>query len=101
MDKKLIMAPVSNQSTQNKIDRNQANLPLPEQPPVASDWQSMDESKVNVSSGRVESHTGTGPHATTGTRGPPANLETAEDEMSKIGRQGKDNLSGPPKDAKY
>lgn len=88
-------------SKQSRIDRNQANLPLPEQPPVASDWQSMDATTVNVGSGRVESHTGTGPHSTTGTHGPPANLETAQEDMSKIGREGKDNLSGPPKDAAY
>ena len=92
---------MSNESKQSQIDRNQANLPLPEQPPVASDWQSMDESTVNVGSGRVESHTGTGPHSTTGMRGPQANQDTAENDMSKIGREGKDNLSGPPKDAKY
>lgn len=92
---------MSNESKQSKIDRVQANLPLPEQPPVASDWQSMDETKVNVGSGRVESHTGTGPHSTAGVREPPVNTETAEEEMSKIGREGKDELPGPPKDAKY
>lgn len=62
----------------------------------------MDETKVNVGSGRVESHAGTGPHAKVGTQGAAAvNTESAENEMSKIGREGKDNLSGPPKDAKY
>jgi hypothetical protein len=45
------------------IEERKANLPLPEQPPVASDWQSADERNVNVGSGGVSgdiSHSGLG-----------------------------------------
>lgn len=51
-------------STQSVVDKNtdkkadientKSNLPLPEEPPVASDWNSADQSTVNVGSGRVE-----------------------------------------------
>lgn len=37
-----------------QIDQVKANLPLPDQPPVASDWSSSDQRTVNVGSGRVE-----------------------------------------------
>lgn len=92
----------NSKSTQSRIDRNKANLPLPDQPPVASDWNSMDETTVNVGSGRVESHSGTGPHATSGLREPQAGgMGSAKENLGELGREGKDNLSGPPKDAKY
>ncbi|KAJ5833866.1 hypothetical protein N7474_002177 [Penicillium riverlandense] len=37
-----------------EIDKVKADLPLPEQPPVASDWSSSDQRTVNVGSGRFE-----------------------------------------------
>lgn len=37
------------------VAERQANLPLPEQTPVPSDWQSADARNVNVGSGRVGS----------------------------------------------
>lgn len=37
-----------------KIERVKANLPLPEDPPAASDWNSADSRTVNVGSGAVE-----------------------------------------------
>lgn len=39
------------QSKDQKIANAQANLPLPEQPPTASDWQSADARTVNVGAG--------------------------------------------------
>lgn len=90
---------VSNQSNQSRAEQNRANLPLPEDPPVKSDFNSMDKSTVNVGSGRVESHAGTGPHSTTGQQA--MNTKQAQADMSKIGREGKENLDGPPKDASY
>ncbi|KAI9830165.1 MAG: hypothetical protein M1819_005842 [Sarea resinae] len=42
------------------IDERKANLPLPDQPPVESDWNSADASKVNVGSGAVEGDISTG-----------------------------------------
>ncbi|KAI9802980.1 MAG: hypothetical protein M1825_002213 [Sarcosagium campestre] len=87
------------------ISERQANLPLPEQPPVASDWNSADARNVNVGSGRVESDKSTGggiDDRTTGESsarvdGNELNKSTAPD--SSVGRQGKDNLDGLPKDA--
>ncbi|KAL8392939.1 hypothetical protein RB595_002941 [Gaeumannomyces hyphopodioides] len=86
------------ESKQDLINRRQANLPLPEQPPVASDWQSADARNVNVGSGRVESDISTGDAASTGLREPAT--VSAEVDMSRIGRQGKDNLKEAPKDAR-
>ncbi|KAI0812064.1 hypothetical protein GGR55DRAFT_640284 [Xylaria sp. FL0064] len=79
-----------------KVEAARANLPLPEQPPVPSDWQSADSRTVNVGSGRVESDISTGDGSTAGLREP---ASKADVDLSGIGRQGKDNLEGPPKDA--
>ncbi|ROW00819.1 hypothetical protein VMCG_06544 [Cytospora schulzeri] len=87
------------QSKADKINKAQSNLPLPEQPPVASDWNSSDERTVNVGSGRdVASDISTGAGSTSGLR-EPATKSSGETDMSGIGRQGKDGLEGPPKDA--
>ncbi|KUI74424.1 hypothetical protein VM1G_09768 [Cytospora mali] len=87
------------QSKADKIAEAQSNLPLPEQPPVASDWQSADARNVNVGSGRdVQSDFSTGDASTAGLRGP-STKSSGETDMSGIGRQGKDGLDGPPKDA--
>lgn len=87
------------QSKADKIAEAQSNLPLPEQPPVASDWNSADARNVNVGSGRdVASDISTGAGSTAGLR-EPATKSSGETDMSNIGREGKDNLDGPPKDA--
>ncbi|KAJ5618881.1 hypothetical protein N7510_002865 [Penicillium lagena] len=39
-----------------QIDRVKANLPLPDQPPTASDWSSSDQRTVNVGSGGLSGH---------------------------------------------
>lgn len=74
------------QSKADKIDEVKANLPLPEQPPVASDWQSADARTVNVGSGRsgAEANIGTGPGAESGLRGPATKGDSMD--MSAIGR---------------
>ncbi|KAL4806666.1 hypothetical protein BDV18DRAFT_137982 [Aspergillus unguis] len=36
------------------IENTKSNLPLPDQPPTASDWNSADQRTVNVGSGRFE-----------------------------------------------
>ncbi|KAH9906923.1 hypothetical protein F4778DRAFT_724005 [Xylariomycetidae sp. FL2044] len=87
------------QSKADKIEETKANLPLPEQPPVAPDWQSADARNVNVGSGRLESDISTGPGSTSGLREPASKGDDVD--LSKVGRQGKDNLPGPPKDAAY
>ncbi|KAH6625373.1 hypothetical protein C7974DRAFT_395985 [Boeremia exigua] len=60
------------------VDEVKANLPLPEQPPVASDFNSADARTVNVGSG-----------------GPAADSSA----VGSAGREGKDGLSGIPNDA--
>lgn len=62
------------------IEERKANLPLPDQPPVASDFNSADARTVNVGSGAVSE--------------PP----TTGGDFSK-GREGADNLGGLPNDA--
>lgn len=85
------------QSKADKIEEVRAKLPLPEQPPVASDWQSADARNVNVGSGSISSDVSTGPGSSTGLREPAT--QGSDIDMSSIGRQGKDNLESPPKDA--
>ncbi|KAI1133334.1 hypothetical protein F5Y10DRAFT_260214 [Nemania abortiva] len=81
-----------------KVEEARSNLPLPEQPPVASDWNSADARNVNVGSGGVQSDISTGAGATSGLREPAS--KATDVDLSGVGRQGKDNLEGPPKDAK-
>ncbi|GAO14674.1 uncharacterized protein UV8b_04641 [Ustilaginoidea virens] len=75
------------QSKADKIAEVQANLPLPEQPPTAPDWQSADARTVNVGSGRVEAHVGTGKAAEAGLREPAT--KDAGMDMGGIGRDGR------------
>ncbi|KAF4880891.1 hypothetical protein CGCSCA1_v000263 [Colletotrichum siamense] len=76
------------QSKADKINKVQQNLPLPEQPPVASDWQSADARNVNVGSGGdAERKIGTETASTSGLREP---ASKAAEDLSSIGRQGND-----------
>ncbi|BCS18501.1 uncharacterized protein APUU_11329A [Aspergillus puulaauensis] len=45
---------MSESNVKSKIENTKANLPLPEQPPTASDWNSADQRAVNVGSGGIE-----------------------------------------------
>ncbi|KAM5352235.1 hypothetical protein ACJ41O_004958 [Fusarium nematophilum] len=74
------------QSKDQKIADTQANLPLPEQPPTASDWQSADARTVNVGAGREEGRIGTDAAARSGLRGPSTQGEAVD--VSSIGREG-------------
>ena len=94
-------------SKQEIIDERKANLPLPEQPPVASDFNSADASTVNVGSGRLQSDISAGKGSET-LRGPAtgeSDVRVSGEEWktnaagSGVGREGKDNLSGIPNDA--
>lgn len=97
----------STKSKSEIIDERQANLPLPEQPPVASDWNSADASKVNVGSGGVAEDISYG-GGSDSLRGPATSdsaVRTDGDEFNKnagapgaVGREGHDNLDGLPKD---
>ncbi|OTB01168.1 hypothetical protein M426DRAFT_323678 [Hypoxylon sp. CI-4A] len=86
------------QSKADHAEEVKSNLPLPDQPPVASDWNSADARNVNVGSGGVQSDISTGAGATSGLREPASKKDDVD--LSSVGRQGKDNLEGPPKDAK-
>ncbi|KAL9098838.1 MAG: hypothetical protein Q9163_005567 [Psora crenata] len=92
------------------IEERRTNLPLPEQPPVASDWNSSDGSKVNVGSGGVESDISYGGggdslrEPATSDSSVRADGETLHNHAGApnagIGRQGHDHLDELPKDAR-
>jgi hypothetical protein len=72
------------------VDERKANLPLPEQPPVASDFNSADARTVNVGSGGQEAGISSGSGSL---------REPATGDASGAGREAKDGLSGIPNDA--
>ncbi|RYC89847.1 hypothetical protein BFJ63_vAg7325 [Fusarium oxysporum f. sp. narcissi] len=74
------------QSKDQKIAETQANLPLPDQPPKASDWQSADARTVNVGAGKQEGPIGTDSAAQSGLREPATKGE--EVDLSNVGREG-------------
>ncbi|KAK8930260.1 hypothetical protein MANI_113571 [Metarhizium anisopliae] len=73
-------------SKADRIAEVQANLPLPDQPPTASDWQSADARNVNVGAGRTEAHVGTDNGAESGLREP----ATKGEDMDMCGIGSKD-----------
>lgn len=87
------------------IAERQSNLPLPDDPPVASDWNSSDASKVNVGSGGVESDVSYGGdirEPATSDSSARTDGETFGKNSSLpqgVGREGHDGLDGLPKDA--
>ncbi|OCL01973.1 hypothetical protein AOQ84DRAFT_349861 [Glonium stellatum] len=95
-------------SKQEIIDERRANLPLPEQPPVASDWNSSDERTVNVGSGGRE-HDITASGRGSETLREPATGESdvrvsgeewkTNTAASGAGREAQDGLQGLPNDA--
>jgi hypothetical protein len=91
------------QSKADLITERQGNLPLPEDPPTASDWNSADERTVNVGSGGVEADISTGDASSTGMREPATGgsgvRQDGGADMSGVGRQGKEGLKDLPKDA--
>lgn len=72
------------------VDERKAGLPLPDQPPVASDFNSADSRTVNVGSGGIESGISSGGGSL---------REPAIRHAGASGREAKDNLSGIPNDA--
>ncbi|KAG9236234.1 hypothetical protein BJ875DRAFT_457143 [Amylocarpus encephaloides] len=97
------------QSKTDLIAGRQANLPLPNDPPVASDWNSADARTVNIEAGERQDElpaggsVSTGNTESTGLREPASKGSGAREDggadLSGVGRQGKDGLSGLPKDA--
>ncbi|KAB8073186.1 hypothetical protein BDV29DRAFT_176023 [Aspergillus leporis] len=96
-----------NTNKKEQIDQTKANLPLPEQPPVASDWSSADQRTVNVGSGGREGpisgefNSSLREPATAGSsvREDGSQLHKNTQPTDKVGRQAVDNLSDLPKDA--
>ncbi|KAF3398576.1 hypothetical protein F1880_006334 [Penicillium rolfsii] len=73
-----------NTDKSKQIEQVKANLPLPDEPPCASDWNSSDQRTVNVGSGRVE-----GPISgdnDTALRGPATAGSSARIDGTPIGR---------------
>ena len=101
--------PQGTKSKADIIEERRTNLPLPEDPPVESDWNSADASKVNVGSGGVESDISYG-GGSDSLRGPATSESSVRtqgetfgknsgDPNSGIGREGAEGLGGLPKDA--
>lgn len=86
------------QSKADKMEEVRSQLPLPQQPPVSPDWNTADARSLNVGSGGISTDISTGDAKSTGLREPAT--VSSDVDMSKIGRQGKDNLETPPKDAR-
>ena len=90
------------------IEERKANLPLPDQPPAASDWNSADASKVNVGSGGVQSDISYG-GGSDSLRSPATSDSSVRtdgeafrkhtDAPGAVGREGVEGLDGLPKDA--
>lgn len=78
-------------SNPQAVNEAQSNLPLPEQPPVASDFNSSDARTVNVGSGGQEGSFVTGDGAI---REPAVGASGISS-----GREAKDGLGGIPNDA--
>ncbi|MCJ1391421.1 hypothetical protein MMC18_004285 [Xylographa bjoerkii] len=104
------MSNSENKSKADIIEERRANLPLPEDPPVAPDWQSADARKVNVGSGGVQSDISTG-GGSDSLRGPATSDSSVRtdgeamgvntsDPNEGMGRQGVDGTEDIPKDAK-
>lgn len=99
-----------NTDKSKQIDEVQSNLPLPEQPPTSSDWQSLDERNVNIGK-RGPDEPPSDEYNDSALRGAAttaSSVRTSGEEwhkitepLSNVGRQGKDNLDGLPKDALY
>jgi hypothetical protein len=77
------------QSKADKIEQVKSNLPLPDQPPVASDWNSADARNVNVGSGGISNDE---KNSTTGLR-EPATQSSEKADMSGLGREAEKNVS--------
>ncbi|KAL2823109.1 hypothetical protein BJX63DRAFT_6833 [Aspergillus granulosus] len=103
------MKSIIDQNTDKKaqIDNVKANLPLPDQPPVASDWNSADQRAVNVGSGGLERPvSGESNSALRGPATASSSVREIGEETHRntqptgdVGRQAKDNLGDLPKDA--
>lgn len=95
-------------SKEEIIEERKSNLPLPDQPPTESDWNSADARNVNVGSGSLSNS-----NPSVGASGADAFSSTTADSAARVdgdewktntagldvGRQAKDGLEGIPNDA--
>lgn len=94
------------QSKAELIEERRSNLPLPDDPPAKSDWNSAD-ARINAEGSEFQgSDQQTGDPTVDAnsinepaTKPSGARVEGGAD-LSNVGRQGKDNLDDLPKDAK-
>ena len=94
-------------SKKDIIEERKANLPLPDDPPTQSDWNSADERTVNVGAGGQSSDISLGSGSeglrepATGDSAARADPDTLKTNVAgnDVGRQAKDNLGGIPNDA--
>ena len=99
------MVDQADKSKADIIQERQANLPLPDQPPVQSDWNSANENTVNVGSGGVSDTFSKGNDSLRGPVTGDSAVRTDGDAYSTntlgqgVGREGQDNLGGVPNDA--
>ncbi|MCJ1472550.1 hypothetical protein MMC13_001199 [Lambiella insularis] len=103
---------MSESATRSKadiIEERRTNLPLPEDPPTASDFNSADARTVNVGSGGLQSDISTG-GGSDSLRGPATAESSVRTDGAETGtntgepnagmaRQGVDELDSIPKDA--
>ncbi|KAL6708614.1 hypothetical protein ACN47E_002595 [Coniothyrium glycines] len=80
---------VDMQENPKAVDKAKSNLPLPEEPPAASDWNSADARTVNVGTGGHESDISYDG----------ALREPAIGDAGHAGREARDGLKGIPNDA--
>ncbi|KAF3046953.1 hypothetical protein E8E12_009233 [Didymella heteroderae] len=85
---------VDKKADPSTVDQVKANLPLPEQPPVASDFNSSDARTVNVGSGGQSADISASGQGSSTLREP-----ATADSVGAAGREGKDGLDGIPNDA--
>ncbi|PBP19086.1 tubulin gamma chain (Gamma tubulin) [Diplocarpon rosae] len=100
-DRRITMS--GQKSKQDIINERVSNLPLPEDPPVASDWNSA-SSAINFKGGERQEEVPNSEVTDTGLSGGPATKgsgvrEEGGADLSNVGRQGKEGLDGLPKDA--
>jgi hypothetical protein len=97
-----------NTDKSKEVDEHKSNLPLPEQPPAASDFATANAETVGVGSGAHEGPL-SGQNVTSAAKGPAtggssvredgAELHKNTQPTGDVGREAEENLGGLPKDA--
>lgn len=106
----MILQSVVDREKAGDVEEHRQNLPLPEDPPVASDFQSGNQRTTGPGSGMVSDGPGAMEEQKSGLRGPAtagSSVREDGDEWKEatapgpgVGRQAKEGLEHLPKDAK-